>query len=197
MVFNNTYFTNNERILKTDCFKNKIVLTNTSQNINSHLNKIKYRYYGNYDKIPTYTIDRFGIFYIHANPNNITNYFNSSEIDSNSIIISLENVGWLSKQDDSYRTWDNQKYTNNIVDKMWRGKQYWADYSEEQYLALSQLLNYLFNEYAINKYIVDNNVFNNNSHKINGVINRSNFNKDYYDLTPAFNFNKLKELCNI
>jgi hypothetical protein len=40
--------------------KNQIILTHTSRNITDYLNSIKYRYNGNYYKIPNYIITRDG-----------------------------------------------------------------------------------------------------------------------------------------
>ena len=40
--------------------KNKIVLMHTSREVGSYLTSLKYRYNGNYDKIPNYIITKEG-----------------------------------------------------------------------------------------------------------------------------------------
>ena len=73
--------------------KNQIILTHTSRNINDYLHSLKFRYNGNFHRIPNYIITRDGkILQLLSNTTH-TEYFTESNINRNSIIISLENLG--------------------------------------------------------------------------------------------------------
>lgn len=193
------FYLNDNLVIAGKNKKEQIVLTNTLCPINDFLTKIKLRYNKKYNKVPAYTIDRSGTLYIHFDPVNQTKFFENDKMNDIGIVISLENVGWLDYIDekDIYVDWRGVKYIGNVVPKIWRGKKYWADYTDEQMEVLLQLTNYLCITHSINKNFIGNNVFNDEAKKFKGVLNRSNLNKNYHDLTPAFNFDKLnKELNN-
>jgi hypothetical protein len=59
-----------------------------------------------------------------------------------------------------------------------------------------ELIDYLCIELSVEKNFVGNNVFLDDAIKFKGVLTRSNFNKNYNDLTPAFNFEKLIKKIN-
>ena len=78
--------------------KYQIILTHTSRNINYYLQLLKYRNNGKYNRIPNYIITREGkILQLLGNEGH-TDYFSNPNINRNSIIISLENLGWLHKE---------------------------------------------------------------------------------------------------
>ena len=87
-------------------------------------------------------------------------------------------------------------YTGNVIQKTWRNKKYWAEYTNEQISTLLELIDYLCIKHSIDKNFVGSNVFMDGAEKIKGILNRSNFNKNYYDLTPAFDFEKLTKELN-
>ena len=78
--------------------KYQIILTHTSRNVTDYLNSIKYRYSGNYPKIPNYIITMDGKVLQLLDNTEHTQYFEEPNINRNSIIISLENLGWLQKE---------------------------------------------------------------------------------------------------
>jgi hypothetical protein len=63
-------------------------------------------------------------------------------------------------------------------------------------LTLTELIDYLCLEYSINKNFIGDNVTTHKPINYKGILNRSNFSKNHYDLTPAFNFEKLTEIIN-
>jgi hypothetical protein len=188
----------NDLILKSKTNKKQIVLTNTSYPINDYLTRIKLRYNKKYNKVPAYTIDRSGTLFFHFNPENISNFFENEFLNKTAIPISLENVGWLDYIEDKniYVDWRGIEYKGNVIKKNWRNKKYWAEYTDEQINTLLELIDYLCIQHSISKNFVGNNVFMDDADKFNGILNRSNFNKNYHDLTPAFDFEKLTKEIN-
>jgi N-acetyl-anhydromuramyl-L-alanine amidase AmpD len=185
-------------VIESKCKKEQIILTNTLCSIDDFLTKIKLRYNKKYNKVPAYTIDRSGTLYFHFNTKNRTNFFDDNTINEFGIAISLENVGWLDYIDQKreYVDWRGITYSGNVMEKSWRGKRYWADYTNEQMETLLQLIDYLCITHSINKNFIGNNVFVEGVQKFKGILNRSNLNKNYHDLTPAFDFDKLTEKLN-
>lgn len=194
---NKEYYSDNlELIQKTRTRKKQIVLLNTGCPIDDHLVKIGNRYNKKYTKIPTFTIDKSGLIYQHYDAINYTNIIDNQDFNKQSITVAIENVGWLdySKITNTFYDWRGIEYASNVIEIPWRLKKYWADYSNQQYLALIELINYLCIEYTIDKNFVGNNVIIDKPNKFNGILTRSNFSKNHYDLTPAFDFGKLNEL---
>ncbi len=75
--------------------KKQIILSNTSRNIKDYLQSLKYRYNGKYDKIPNYIVTREGRILQLLDNDDYTKFNRDKKVDENSIIISLENLGWL------------------------------------------------------------------------------------------------------
>lgn len=178
--------------------KKQIVLTNTSYPINDYLTKLRLRYYKKYNKVPAYTIDRSGTLFFHFDTEKYTSFFENDMLNKTAIAISLENVGWLKYIEDKniYVDWRGIPYNGNIIQKTWRNKRYWAEYTNEQISTLLELIDYLCIKHSIDKNFIGNNVFIDGAEKFKGILNRSNFNKNYHDLTPAFDFEKLTKEIN-
>jgi hypothetical protein len=199
MVKENFDFEINDNLVsKSKTKKTRIILTNTSSPIDNFLNGLKLRYNKKYNKVPAYTIDRSGTLFYHYNSEDYTSFFESNVLNKTAIPISLENVGWLDYIQESglYVDWRGVKYTGNVIQKNWRNKKYWVEYTNEQFDTLLQLINYLCIKHSIDKNFVGNNVFIEGVEKFKGVLCRSNINKNYYDLTPAFDFEKLTKELN-
>jgi hypothetical protein len=195
---NRDFEISNDLVSKSKTKKKQIVLTNTSYPIDDFLTRIKLRYNKKYNKVPAYTIDRFGTLFFHFNSENYNSFFENEILNKTSIAISLENVGWLNYIDEKniYVDWRGMPYTGNVIQKTWRNKKYWAEYTNEQISTLLELIDYLCIKHSIDKKFVGSNVFMDGAEKIKGILNRSNFNKNYYDLTPAFDFEKLTKELN-
>jgi MoaA/NifB/PqqE/SkfB family radical SAM enzyme len=114
--------------------KYQIILTHTSRNINDYLQLLKYRNNGKYNRIPNYIITREGkILQLLGNEGH-TDYFSNPNINRNSIIISLENLGWLHKEPltNHYVNWIGDIYKGNVFEKKWRDYYFWQPYTSIQ-----------------------------------------------------------------
>ena len=173
--------------------KHQIILTHTSRNINDYLQSLKFRMNGKYTKIPNYIITREGkILQLLGNEEH-SEYFKEPNINRNSIIVSLENLGWLQKEPltDHYINWIGDIYKGNVFEKKWRDYFFWHPYTEEQIKCTSSLCEKLLKEMKIKSQIVEYNTKIAGIEKFIGVVSKSNFDTNYTDLSPAFNFNEL------
>ena len=179
--------------------KHQIILTHTSRNLTDYLECLKNRYNGNYTKIPNYIIARNGdVIQLLSNAEH-TNYFAEPNINRNSIIISLENLGWLQKEPlkDYYVNWIGDIYKGKTYDKKWRDYYFWHPYTEEQINSTVELCKRLFEDMSIKRQSIGHNTKINGSNKFEGVVTKSNFDTNYTDVSPAFNFEEfLKKIEN-
>lgn len=191
--FNNTYDFD-ERGSWTPVPKKQIILCNTNCNLEHHLMKLKYRYNGKYNKIPHFTVSQSGEIFQHLSCDTHSNFFGYEEVDQQAIVITLENHGWLTHnlKMNQFYDWKGNEYDGDFVERNWRGKRFWATYKTEQLESLSVLLNYLCKEHSIEKEFTGNNVTMAKARTFNGILCRSNYNKYYYDLSPAMDFDYIK-----
>ena len=92
--------------------KQQIILQHTSRNIEEYLLGLKYRFNGKYKKIPNYVVSRDGkVLQLLVNEHH-GEIFSEENINRNSIIISLENLGWLEKEplNNQYVNWIGDIY---------------------------------------------------------------------------------------
>jgi N-acetyl-anhydromuramyl-L-alanine amidase AmpD len=173
--------------------KHQIILTHTSRNINDYLQSLTFRFNGSFKRVPNYIITREGkIIQLLGNTEH-SEYFKDPNINRNSIIISLENLGWLQKEPltDHYINWIGDSYKGKVFEKKWRDYFFWQPYTEEQVLSTNSLCNKLLKEMKIKPQIVEHNTKIVGIEKYVGIVSKSNFDMNYTDLSPAFNFNEL------
>ena len=173
--------------------KHQIILTHTSRNINDYLQSLKFRFNGDFKRIPNYIITREGkIIQLLGNTEH-SEYFKDPNINRNSIIVSLENLGWLQKEPltDHYINWIGDIYKGNVFEKKWRDYFFWQPYTEEQLQSVNSLCDKLLKELKIKPQIVEHNTKIAGIEKYVGIVSKSNFDTNYTDLSPAFNFNEL------
>jgi N-acetyl-anhydromuramyl-L-alanine amidase AmpD len=173
--------------------KHQIILTHTSRNINDYLQSLKFRFNGSFKRIPNYIITRDGqIIQLLGNTEH-SEYFKDPNINRNSIIISLENLGWLQKEPltDHYINWIGDIYNGKVLEKKWRDYFFWQPYTEEQVQSTYSLCGKLLKEMKIKTQIVEHNAKIAGIEKFVGIVSKSNFDINYTDLSPAFNFNEL------
>ena len=173
--------------------KHQIILTHTSRNINDYLQSLKFRFNGDFKRIPNYIITREGkILQLLGNAEH-SEYFKEPNINRNSIIISLENLGWLQKEPltDHYINWIGDIYKGNVFEKKWRDYFFWQPYTETQVNNLGLLCKKLFESIKIKPQIVEHNTKIIGIEKYCGIVTKSNFSIDYTDVSPAFKFNEL------
>jgi N-acetyl-anhydromuramyl-L-alanine amidase AmpD len=173
--------------------KHQIILTHTSRNINDYLQSLKFRFNGSFKRIPNYIITREGkVIQLLGNTEH-SEYFKDPNINRNSIIVSLENLGWLQKEPltDHYINWIGDIYKGNVFEKKWRDYFFWQPYTEEQVKTTSSLCGKLLKDMKIKSQIVEHNTKIVGIEKYIGIVSKSNFDMNYTDLSPAFNFNEL------
>jgi len=133
----NKYVLPESNYVKLENKKTQIVLCDTYNNNMGHFFGWKHRYNGNYNKTAAFTIDAAGFIYKHFEPIYQSKFFENDELNNKTIVILLENYGWLNKDDQKkqYITWLDGIYNKSteITDKRWRNKRYWDPYTQEQF----------------------------------------------------------------
>jgi N-acetyl-anhydromuramyl-L-alanine amidase AmpD len=119
-----------------------------------------------------------------------TNYFNNEGVNQNSVVISLENLGWLEKKPLSnyYINWIGSIYKGEVYEKKWRDFFFWQPYTQQQVNSLVELCLQLTDSLQIEKRSIGHNTKIDGITKWNGIISRSNIDSKYTDLNPSFNF---------
>tara|TARA_Y100000310_G_scaffold342951_1_gene448418 strand:- start:10615 stop:11211 length:597 start_codon:yes stop_codon:yes gene_type:complete len=176
--------------------KHQIMLGHTSRNVEDYLKSLDLRHNGHYKNKPHYIISKEGVVIKVLEPHICTNFFGSLEIDNNIIIILLENEGWLKpkKGNPGLCDWLGNIYKGEVFEKKWRNKIFWSTYTEKQVESLTILLNDLCNNLNINMNFIGHNVRIEGVEKFKGVVTRSNYSEYFTDLSPAFNFEKIKQI---
>jgi len=176
--------------------KRQIVLCHSFRPAENFLNSLKYRKNGFYDKIPNYFITKEGNVLNLISDDSYSNYFDDDDVNRNSIIICLENLGWLQKTPLglSYSNWIGDIYSKSIFQKKWKDKIYWEPYSEEQLISLTELSKKLLVKFSIDNKFIGHNTKVDGVKLFNGIVCRSNYNSRYTDISPAFEYEKFKNL---
>jgi N-acetyl-anhydromuramyl-L-alanine amidase AmpD len=170
--------------------KSQIILLHSSRNIQSYLLSLKFRLNGKYGKIPNYVITKDGKILQLLKNEEYSSTFSNPNINKHSIIIVLENLGWLQKEPlkDYYVNWIGDIYNGIVFEKKWRDYFFWQPYTTSQLELTAKLCKKLFNEMLIQNKIIGHNTRINGVEKFEGVVTRSNFDVNYTDVSPAFNF---------
>ena len=170
--------------------KRQIILTHTRRNIRDYIVGIKTRLNGEYTHIPHFIIDRDGKIFQLLEQNSYSEYMDVSSINKNSVIISLENLGWLRKNPLSghYINWIGDVYKGKIFEKKWRGHFFWQPYTIKQINSLKKLTKKLCEEMGIPFHSIGHNVKVDKVENFNGIVSCSNFDAESTDVNPAFNF---------
>jgi hypothetical protein len=176
--------------------KNQILLTHTSRNIIDYMVSLKYRFGGNPHKLPHYLISREGKVIQLLNNELNGNFSNNDRVNAKSIVISLENLGWLEKVPlkKGYNNWIGNIYNGEIVDRKWRDYFYWQPYTEIQIEKTAELCKNLSKEWEITLKCIGHNTKVKGCETFLGIITRSNFDEFATDLSPAFDFELFKKL---
>jgi hypothetical protein len=182
--------------LKFETIKKQIVIGHTGTNKMRHIEKWKNRLNGKYKKTAAFTIDTNGKVYRHFDPIYFSEILGDIELDKKSIVILLENDGWLTKnvEKNEFINWVGHIYNKpeDIVERRWRNYSYWAPYSDEQFTSAVKLVSNICEEFFIPKFAVPHNTKIEDLEKFNGVLYKSNLEKYYTDLSPAWDFEKFK-----
>jgi N-acetyl-anhydromuramyl-L-alanine amidase AmpD len=172
--------------------KRQIILTHTGRNVENYLASLRYRYNGKYTKIPNFVITKEGkILQLLENIEH-SNFFSEININRNSIIICLENLGWLEKQplENNYVNWIGDIYKGKTFERKWRDYFFWEPYSQTQIESLTFLCKNLIKEMKIDGGVIEHNTKINDIQNFKGIVTRSNYDTIFTDLSPAFNFDE-------
>ena len=99
--------------------KKQIILCHTSREVEEYLTSLKFRWNGNFDRIPNYLISKNGEVLQLLGDTAHSNYFKEDNLNRNSVIISLENLGWLEKKPltNHYINWNGSIYKGQVFEK--------------------------------------------------------------------------------
>ena len=172
--------------------KTQIILTHTSRDIEEYLTSLKYRMNGKFPRIPHYVVAKDGSVIQTLSEEQYSDFFYYSQINEQSIIVSLENLGWLEKVPlkDQYTNWIGNIYKGAPYEKKWRDYFLWEPYTEAQMLSTAELCIKIVNKHNIEKKSVGHNTLINGIENHGGIVSRSNYNNDFTDVSPAFNFDR-------
>jgi N-acetyl-anhydromuramyl-L-alanine amidase AmpD len=178
--------------------KTQIIITHTSRDVNEYLISLKNRLNGKYNKIPNYVISREGEILQLLSNENYCNFFYDKNINKKSIIISLENLGWLEKEPlkNNYINWIGNIYNGKVFERKWRDFHFWQPYAEVQLENTVKLIEKICEETSIPKKFIGHNTKINGIEKYKGILTRSNYNLLNTDVSPAFDFDFFNKSFN-
>ena len=193
-----TYQLNENNFFNTKYSKEIIVIGNSFSEKLNHFTGWLNRFEGEYKKTANYTITRKGEIFEHFSPDFYSDFISDNKKNKKIISIVIENKGWLKKdlKTGKYIDWLGNKYKRrvNVLEKRWRGQQYWDPYTQKQFSNTVKLVKYLCEKYNIEYKCVGHNTFINNFENFSGITYRSNFYRDNTDVNPSWDFKKFKLL---
>ena len=133
--------------------KKQIILTHTGRDVEEYLMMLKYRNNGKFQRTPHYVVTKSGKI-IQKLPNETySDFFDEPNINRNSIIVCLENLGWLNKVPlkDQYTNWIGNIYKGVPYEKKWRDYHLWDPYTSIQVQTTARLCLNLVEEHKIEK----------------------------------------------
>jgi hypothetical protein len=191
------YKLSDENYFKPEAIKKQIIIGHTGSYNMNHYIKWTTRLNGKYKKTAAYTIDLEGNIFNHFDPLFSSNLIGNPEIDRKSIIILLENEGWLIKdtENNQFLNWIGHIYSNpsEVIERRWRNYQYWAPYSNKQFESAANLVCQLCEDFLIPKIVISHNTkIEDGLSEFEGVLYKSNIDKNNTDLNPSWNFEGFK-----
>lgn len=182
--------------LKIEKEKKQILLTHTSRNIIDYMVSLKLRYGGKPIKLPHYLIGRDGKVLQLLDHLHNSNFSNNDRINAKSVVISLENLGWLEKVPlkNYYINWIGNIYNGEVINKKWRDYFFWQPYTEIQIEKTAELCKKLSEELNIELSCIGHNTKVKGCESFLGILTRSNFDEFSTDLSPDFDFEKFINL---
>ena len=196
-IDNTTYKLSEDNYTPEGTKKDKIVIGITNTTKMNHYKGWISRFNGKYKKTAMFTITHNGIIHEHFSPNFFSDYMGKINLMENTITILLENEGWLNKDltgKNKYINYVGHIYNrkDSIIEKNWRGQKYWAPFTKEQINATVILTSELCKRFNIPVKAISHNTNIDNANTYKGILYRSNFNKFYTDITPAWDCKDFK-----
>lgn len=179
--------------------KTQIILSHTSRNVEEYITSLKYRHNKKYNKLPHFIITRDGKILQTLDTEKYSKFLNDPKYDKQSIIICLENLGWLEKEPlkNYHINWIGSIYKEKVLDKKWRDYFFWEPYTKIQLEKTAELCKKLSKEHSINLTCIGHNTKTSRMDTFNGILTRSNIDDDSTDVSPAFDFEYfIKQLEN-
>lgn len=174
--------------------KKKIIIGHTFNHDMHHYDGWLNRQNGKYTDTAAFTISAAGLIYKHYEPEFSSTSLPIKKLNEASILILLENDGWLIKdlKKNRFLNWVGNIYNSEVVEKKWRGFKYWAPYTEEQFNSTISLVNKLCDDFKLDKTVIGHNTTFDNIRENKTILYKSNLNKYYTDLNPTWDFSKFK-----
>jgi N-acetyl-anhydromuramyl-L-alanine amidase AmpD len=184
--------------LKKTKDKKQIVLTHTSRNIFDYVTSLKLRFNGDPIKLPHYLVSRDGKVIRTIDDLTNSNFTINKVVNDKSIIICLENLGWLEKVllKNHHTNWIGNIYKEKVFDRKWRDYFFWQPYTDIQLEKTAELCKELCKKHKIKLKFIGHNTKVKGVESFLGIITRSNFDDFVTDLSPAFDFEKFNKLLN-
>jgi hypothetical protein len=190
MVIDDTkYVIPSNNYIKTETIKKQIILGDTFNHDMRHVFGWLHRFNGRYKKTAPFTINKDGVVYKHFEPKYKSLFFGVNDLDDKSIVILLENDGWLVKdnQKNEFITCIGDIYNKpDVINKKWRGYDYWCPYTEKQIESAVSLIKMLCNNFGIPMTSINHNTKIDKLFDYTGVLYKSNLSREYTDLNPTF-----------
>ena len=170
--------------------KTQIILCHTSREVEEYLASLNFRYNAKYDKIPNYVITREGEILQLLSDQGYGNFFDDHITNKLSIFVMLENLGWLEKKPltNHYINWKGSIYNEQVYEKKWRDFYFWQPYTPQQIKMSAELCKHLTETLQIEKTCIGHNTKVDGIENFEGICSRSNYDSNYTDLNPSFNF---------
>lgn len=197
-----TYKLSDDKYIKEGTSKKRIVIGNTFSTNMRHCIGWNKRWNGKYTRTAMFTIDINGNIYQHFSPNYFSNFLDNSTLNETTISIILENEGWLIKdlvEENTYLNYIGHIYKreDSVVEKRWRNHTFWAPYSKQQKESTYKLVKELCLEFDIPLKAISHNTNFDTVEEFEGVLYKSNFEKYYTDVSPAWDCLEMKNKIEI
>jgi N-acetyl-anhydromuramyl-L-alanine amidase AmpD len=195
VIDDKTYKLSHNNYIPIETEKTQIIIGNTFNHDMRHVIGWLNRYNGKYKKTAPYSISYDGTIYKHFEPKYFSKYFNDSDLNNKSIVILLENDGFLLKdKKNEFITWtgDIYKQQNDVFERKWRGYEYWAPYTEEQISSLVELVCMLCDRFKIPLVALGHNTKISQLLDFKGLLYKGNLEKYYTDPNPNLNYELIK-----
>lgn len=176
--------------------KTQIILCHTAREVEEYLVSLKFRYNGKYNKIPHFIITKSGEIVQTLEINRYSRFFEDKSVNENSIILMMENLGWLERKplSNDYINWKGSIYNGSVFEKKWRDSFFWEPYTEKQLEVLAEMCMKLCEETNIPKVCSGHNTKIDGIKNFEGIVSRSNYDSRFTDLNPSFDFENFVKL---
>lgn len=178
--------------------KTQIIISFSLRKDDYHIKRLKHKEYGKSKKWNTFTISRDGNIYEHYDPKYYSDFCDVKKVDKTTISIVLENMGSLTKNDESqYVNWLNEICQEDyVVEKKWLGHKHWEMFNEKQIESVVLLCKELCNQFNIPIKIIDFPQYHKDIVKYKGITLKSNHFDDSSSVNPLFDLRWFNELLN-